>query len=241
MVHGPRRNPTLTEWTSRAATLAALVLACSSASAPGPSAPSADAVPLTLPADIVYEHTVGPDSAVVFRHGVHVSLEGNRCTSCHPKLFRILKPTGRTTHREMDAGRSCGACHDGRHAFAVRSLGACKSCHVGRQATALAAGDSVPGRSGRADSFRGPAPIVYRQSQVSPGEVTFRHATHMRGAAECATCHPRPFAMKARGSDPAIALHDARACGSCHDGKKAFSVEEAKACERCHVEKGGGR
>ncbi len=195
---------------------------------------------LKLPPDAVYDRVVGADSAVVFRHGTHVPLVGNRCTDCHPKLFRILQPTPRITHAEMNAGRSCGSCHDGQHAFGVRNPESCASCHTGRPSAALASKAATAGAAGKpAPSFRGPAPIVYPASEVSPGPVTFRHQTHARG--DCAVCHPRLFAMKSSAAHPRDGMHEVGACGACHDGKQAFGVEDEKACERCHQQKGGAR
>jgi c(7)-type cytochrome triheme protein len=184
---------------------------------------------LRLPADAVYDSSVGADSAVVFRHGTHVALASNGCTACHPRLFRILVPTGRIAHAEMDAGRSCGACHDGRRAFGVRAKESCPLCHVGRAnaARAGARGEHTP-------AFRGPEPIHFPASNVSPGRVTFDHASHVKG--KCAQCHPRLFAMKASTSAPPDGMHEVNACGACHDGKRAFAVEDEKSCARCHRE-----
>jgi c(7)-type cytochrome triheme protein len=185
--------------------------------------------PLRLPADAVYESRVGPDSAVVFRHGTHVALASNRCSACHSRLFRILTPTARISHAEMDSGQSCGACHDGRHAFSVTSKESCPLCHLGRARAARA--DAA---DGRAAAFHGPEPIRFPASAVSPGRVTFDHATHAKG--ECAECHPRLFPMKAATSSPPDGMHQTGACGACHDGKRAFAVEDQQSCARCHKE-----
>jgi c(7)-type cytochrome triheme protein len=204
------------------------------AAAPGATRP----VQLRLPADIVYDHVVGADSAVVFRHSTHVEYEGDRCTGCHPKRFRILAATRRASHREMNAGGSCGACHDGKHAFDVRDTGSCASCHAGSTRNVGAPGDSARARPPAA--FRGPPPIAYRRGESSPGQVTFRHATHAGPRVPCAACHPSPFAMKSQGTRPDGAMHEGSACGMCHDGRRSFGVEDEKSCGRCHVE-GKGR
>jgi c(7)-type cytochrome triheme protein len=192
-------------------------------------------VELRLPADIVYRRSVGPDSAVVFSHTTHFAYAQNRCTGCHPQPFRMLTPTHRVTHAEMNAGGSCATCHDGKHAFAVRDAGSCSACHSGipsgsRSATAHAGAPS-PGRPL-------PKPIAIPRGDASPGQVTFRHDTHMGGSRTCATCHPKPFpmAVKSRGAG---AMHESDACGACHDGKQSFAVENAEACARCHAGAGG--
>jgi c(7)-type cytochrome triheme protein len=199
--------------------------------AAGPAATATS--PLRLPATVSYELAVGPDRAVVFSHETHVPLAGNRCTTCHPRTFRILAPTTHIEHREMEAGRSCGSCHDGHQAFDVRDSTACSSCHTGRRA--VSAASSAPG--GTRVASRGPRPIVYSRSKASPGAVTFRHATHVASLA-CGACHPRPFAMKV-AQTRATLLHDAAACGGCHDGARSFAVEDPESCARCHAAPGG--
>ena len=195
--------------------------------------------PLKLPADAVYDATVGPDSAVVFRHASHFGLAGNRCTSCHPAVFRILGPTRGISHRAMDGGAFCGSCHDGEHAFGVRDRGSCETCHVGRRATVVTGLDRVASAPGGSRRSQGPRPITYARGESSPGAVTFRHATHVGGKAGCANCHPQPFAMRSSGARPGGGMHDPSACAYCHDGGKAFAVTDENACTRCHREPGG--
>ncbi len=66
---------------------------------------------------------------------LHVSHMGDRpdCTRCHPKLFSIVKqsagtpaPGRRITHANMEKGRQCGACHNGKAAFGFDD---CTACH----------------------------------------------------------------------------------------------------------------
>jgi c(7)-type cytochrome triheme protein len=189
-------------------------------------------IALRLPPDIVYRHTVGPDRAVVFSHLSHVAFAQNRCTGCHPLPFRMLSPIHRVTHAEMNAGGSCATCHDGRHAFSSRDTTSCSSCHTGMptvRVTSAARGPSAPHSL--------PKPIAFTRGEASPGAVTFRHETHVGGSRTCASCHPKPFAMSAatRGGG---GMHQADACGSCHDGKRSFAVESADACGHCHVSGG---
>jgi c(7)-type cytochrome triheme protein len=233
MRNGPGVHPTAILPRGRIAVAILLLLVASAG-----SAGAAPAVDLKLPADIVYDRVVGPDSAVVFRHTTHVDYEGNRCTGCHSKLFKLLAPTRRATHRQMDARGSCGSCHDGKHAFDTRASESCRSCHAGRKAVAAAA----PGTPGQAPaSFTGPAPIAYKPAEGSPGPVTFRHATHLGKAATCKSCHPKPFAMKSAGARPDGAMHEGSACGMCHNGRTTFGTEDDKACARCHKEGKGAK
>jgi c(7)-type cytochrome triheme protein len=92
------------------------------------AASSAPAQPeLKLPPDIVYDKADGSPGPVVFRHAPHFELAGNRCTACHPAPFRMLRPARRITHDEMNAGRLCGTCHDGKQAAATSDD--CTHCH----------------------------------------------------------------------------------------------------------------
>jgi c(7)-type cytochrome triheme protein len=215
-----------------------LMLVASAALARAGTPGAAQVADLKLPADLVYERVVGPDSAVVFRHTTHVDYEGNRCTGCHSKLYKLLTPTRRATHQEMDARGSCGTCHDGKHAFDTRASESCRSCHAGRRALAAAA----PGATGQAPAaFKGPPPIVYKPTEQSPGEVAFRHDTHLGKRISCKTCHPKPFAMASAGARPDGAMHEGSACGMCHDGRKSFGTEDDKSCAKCHNERKGAR
>lgn len=209
-----------------------LVIASTSGANPAPS--SAASIPLRLPAGITYDKAVGPDSAVVFRHTSHVHYESDRCTGCHPKLFRLLTPTRRTSHRDMDAGRSCGTCHDGTHAFDVRASGSCASCHVGSASKAILDAESALMRD--ASAFRGPDPYTFPPSRLSPGAVTFRHPSHAGRTMPCSVCHSGLFEMKARPPLENEWMHGRARCGSCHDGRRSFGVDDQKACGRCHAE-----
>ncbi len=188
------------------------------------------AVEIRLPADIVYSRAPGADSAVTFSHRTHVALAGNRCTGCHPATFPMLKRGTRPDHAAMGAGRSCGACHDGKQAFGVRDSSACGTCHVAAAARAVAGGAVARAR---------PAPHRYPKSPDSPGRVTFRHESHVRGGVSCTACHPKLFRMTAAAPLAGGGMHARGACGACHDGTKAFAAEDGASCARCHVEEAG--
>ncbi len=193
------------------------------------------AAELRLPADIVYRRAVGPDRAVVFRHTSHVALEHDRCTGCHPGLFPILHRGPEPSPRAMNAGGSCGACHDGRKAFAVRDTASCAACHSGMPTRRMAAGSGTGAAAGAPPTAALPRPHAYPRGADSPGLVTFRHSTHARGPGSCRSCHPRPFRMSAASPLPNGGMHERSGCGLCHDGQRAFAAEDPGACARCHV------
>jgi c(7)-type cytochrome triheme protein len=87
-----------------------------------------------LPRDFAFPQGEGSPGTVTFSHGSHVDDKAPACTTCHPGLFRILKPGAPTDggpmgHKAMEAARQCGACHDDKTTF---GLGQCDLCHRGQ-------------------------------------------------------------------------------------------------------------
>lgn len=81
----------------------------------------------------------GPESSiildtpvpVIFQHRTHTGQAGLACVSCHDELFvmqRGLTPKNAQTMKSLAEGKSCGACHDGRTAFAADTH--CDACHI---------------------------------------------------------------------------------------------------------------
>lgn len=64
---------------------------------------------------------------VVFSHDLHVSEAGLNCKECHTKLYLDIKRHKKVAMKEMQKGKSCGACHNGKKAFSVK--GDCAKCH----------------------------------------------------------------------------------------------------------------
>lgn len=93
------------------------------------SAALAGAATLKMPGPIEMPKSADSPGKVVFSHETHVDPDQPRCTTCHPKEFRILKSTARTpvTHERMEKGGQCGACHNGKAAFALDQD--CTVCH----------------------------------------------------------------------------------------------------------------
>jgi c(7)-type cytochrome triheme protein len=81
-----------------------------------------------LPADRALPQSGDSPGVVTFSHADHVDATRPDCTVCHPRLFPILKGDSRPVirHAEMEAGRQCGACHDGEHASGFDD---CTVCH----------------------------------------------------------------------------------------------------------------
>jgi c(7)-type cytochrome triheme protein len=61
-----------------------------------------------------------------FSHEVHVVNAKLGCRECHPKLYLDTARSPRVTMKQMEKGKSCGACHDGKRAA---GLDDCSTCH----------------------------------------------------------------------------------------------------------------
>ena len=87
------------------------------------------------PADMTLDKGKDSPGAVTFSHEKHVAA-GNKCTSCHVKIFKMKKgQSGPLTMEKIKAGQQCGACHDGKTAvegktvFAATEQANCEKCH----------------------------------------------------------------------------------------------------------------
>lgn len=87
------------------------------------------------PTDMSFEKGKDSPGAVTFSHEKHAAA-GNKCTSCHVKIFKMKKgQTGPLTMEKMKAGEQCGACHNGKTVvegktpFPVADGDSCVKCH----------------------------------------------------------------------------------------------------------------
>ncbi len=65
--------------------------------------------------------------SVVYSHEFHVMKAGLKCTGCHYTIFKMGTLQKLATMADMENGKSCGACHNGQKAFAVKT--GCAKCH----------------------------------------------------------------------------------------------------------------
>jgi c(7)-type cytochrome triheme protein len=66
---------------------------------------------------------------VVFDGKMHAD-KGLKCAECHQSgLFKMKKGGDVLTMKDMDAGKNCGACHNGTKAFDVKDKASCAKCH----------------------------------------------------------------------------------------------------------------
>ena len=87
------------------------------------------------------------------------------------------------------------------------AVGECSKCHVG---------------------FK-PGIITFK---TEGGEAKFSHPFHLE-MFKCADCHTKIFAFKAGAKHFTMdEMEKGNSCGTCHNGKEAFSVKGD--CEKCH-------
>lgn len=155
------------------------------------------------PRDITY--AVKGLGTAVFSHAVHISKTGGACKGCHNGS--VITGNGKAvTMAEMEKGRTCGSCHNGKRAFAVTAN--CDRCHKGLK----------------------PKEITFNLKGVTP--ATFSHSFHTQ-AYSCKECHTKIFPYKTVvGKATMDDMAKGKSCGTCHNGKKAFA--SSGDCEKCH-------
>ena len=62
-----------------------------------------------------------------FSHETHVSKKGLKCRECHYQIYTTVEGHRKATMVDMQAGKSCGTCHDGKKSFDVKAN--CAKCH----------------------------------------------------------------------------------------------------------------
>lgn len=154
------------------------------------------------PQNITYP--VKSAGTVVFSHATHLAKTGGACRSCHNGKV-ITKEKG-VTMAQMEKGKTCGACHDGKRAFTV--AGSCDRCHKGFKTK----------------------DVTFALKTVAP--VTFSHSFHLQ-AYKCADCHTKAFPYRAViGMATMADMAKGKSCGTCHNGKDAFA--STGDCATCH-------
>lgn len=81
-----------------------------------------------VPKGKTVEFTGGSEGKVVFDGGKHAD-KGLKCNDCHTKVFPMKKKDGEFKMADMEAGKACGACHNGEKAFSVKDKANCGKCH----------------------------------------------------------------------------------------------------------------
>ncbi|HLA29380.1 MAG TPA: cytochrome c3 family protein [Syntrophales bacterium] len=131
---------------------------------------------------------------VAFSHKKHSG--AYKCGSCHPKLYEAgrNKPVGMA---QMEKGKSCGACHNGKGTFKIDD---CVHCHPTKD-------------------------VDFKVKDT--GDVKFSHDLHagMYKCGDCHEKLYFPTSKNTRKT--MVEMEAAKSCGACHDGKSAFTVKES--------------
>ncbi|MFZ3208685.1 MAG: cytochrome c3 family protein [Geobacteraceae bacterium] len=143
-------------------------------------------------------------SDAVFSHTFHLEIMSN-CKVCHTRIFPYKVGLKHTTMADMEKGKSCGTCHNGKDTFSVISN--CDRCHKG---------------------FK-PGIMTFK---TDAGDAKFSHEFHL-SMYKCQDCHTKIFPYKVGilriGME---GMDGGKSCGACHNGKDAFSSKED--CAKCH-------
>jgi c(7)-type cytochrome triheme protein len=104
--------------------LSALVLVLVTILVPLPASAVPEGLTLSWPG--------GGEGKVVFDGTVHAK-KGLHCDLCHVAgLFQTKYGSDKMTMAEMNRGRFCGACHNGKKVFSTSDPKACRKCHQGK-------------------------------------------------------------------------------------------------------------
>lgn len=194
---------------------------------------------------------------VLFPHWAHRSQY--TCNVCHTELgFKMKANTTGVKQADIEAGKYCGKCHDGKTSFGVSE---CVRCHsYGLEVSenkkiedSLAGlpkdffGNKVnwaaavkEGKIKPQASLDGKKKLEVLDNNIiipsvkftpHPPDVLFPHKSHTEQM-ECAACHPAIFNQK-KGGNPEMNMMKivwGQYCGECH-GKVSFPLDD---CFRCH-------
>ena len=142
------------------------------------------------PREVVFK--VKETGPTTFSHSKHVEMYS--CSICHTRLYS-LGPNKRTSMAAMQKGKSCGACHNAKDAFAISQ---CEKCH--------------------------PVQEIQFKVASKVGNVRFSHSAHL-SMFKCNDCHTGTFPTRRGSKPVSMAeMKKAKSCGACHDGKAAFTV-----------------
>ncbi len=86
---------------------------------------------LAVEGDIVFKREGGEGGTppAVFPHWIHRIRY--KCYACHDAIFKMKRGADDITMDAIAEGKFCGACHDGKTAWAV-SFETCNRCHIGQ-------------------------------------------------------------------------------------------------------------
>jgi c(7)-type cytochrome triheme protein len=85
-------------------------------------------IAIATPPGKTVEYPGGGAGKVIFDGKTHAD-KGLKCNDCHTKIFQMKKGVVKITMADMNAGKNCGACHNGTKAFKSSDAANCAKCH----------------------------------------------------------------------------------------------------------------
>ncbi|MCI4626064.1 MAG: cytochrome c3 family protein [Candidatus Magnetoovum sp. WYHC-5] len=82
-------------------------------------------VAMAVPGGKTVEFEGGAGGKVVFDGQKHADA-GKKCNDCHTNIFKMKKGDDKITMKDINEGKFCGTCHNGKVAFAATE---CAKCH----------------------------------------------------------------------------------------------------------------
>src|SRR6185369_10380867 len=169
---------------------------------------------------------------VIFSHDLHLEKYKNNCKICHNAIFNI-KQKKKYTMAEMEATKSCGACHTGVKAFSIKDEKFCTRCHKGKPRAVTFKVKGAPEVAFSHDAHVSKAGLSCRSchdGKIITGKLkgvadaVFSHQVHI-GMFKCPDCHTKVFQYKAGSTKATMAsMEKGKSCGTCHNGKDAFTA-----------------
>lgn len=83
---------------------------------------------VAVPPGKTVEYAGGEPGKVIFDGQFHAG-KGLKCTDCHTKIYQMKKTDVRMKMADINAGKSCGECHNGSKAFKAGDPANCVKCH----------------------------------------------------------------------------------------------------------------
>lgn len=198
----------------------------------------------------------------VFSHSVHLEMS-YACSECHNKIFVPGPNRVSYTMLDMEKGKSCGACHNGKTAFS--SKGDCQKCHKNVMDIRFKAFDARFSHNNHLKMFKceechsavfigGTKSIRYTMPQMEKGKscgTCHDDKTAFGVTGNCEQCHTtappdRVFTIKDAGT---VTFSHSKhrgsfSCGQCHNGivsagaaSRRFTMNEMDkglSCGACH-------
>jgi c(7)-type cytochrome triheme protein len=80
-----------------------------------------------VPSGKTVEYAGGSAGKVIFDSKIHAE-KGLKCNDCHTKVYPMKKGPG-LKMADLNAGKGCGACHNGEKTFKTSDPANCAKCH----------------------------------------------------------------------------------------------------------------